>query len=108
MNKIEIQNLFKNMNDEQAADLILSKACKQIGEGDTDIIKVLERCTINLDVVKELGELSPVKLFEIHKEIIKKLEFISDGDGYLEIEKSEECSCDECMYLKSNKEDINE
>ena len=95
MNKAEIQALFKNLSNEQAADLILSKACKHIGPGETDVIKVLNRCIINLDVVKELGELLPERLFEIHKAIIKKLETVSDEGGYLIIEESKECSCNE-------------
>lgn len=105
MNQKEIKDLFSTMTDEQASDLILSKACKHIGPGETDVIKVLNRCIINLDVVKELGELSPERLFKIHKDIMKKLEIVADEGGYLIIEESQECSCNECIYISSDKED---
>lgn len=98
-----MKEFFDSITTDIAADFILSQACKWIGESETDIFKLLSACVINLEIANMEGDMQPAKMFEISEVIMKKLKTIVGGDGYLTLEKQNECN--DCIYKSSTKEE---
>lgn len=83
------ENLSKTLNESSSEDLagfVLTQACSELVDKETDVIEVVSKCVKLLDIINEDSKGAATKLFNVLETIIEHLKEVAEDGGLLTIE----------------------
>lgn len=84
----KLTGIVDGMTDAEAADYVLTAVCMNVNKRELDIIELVTKCTLMLEGLKGVTNISATRLFSILEVIMKLLKEVAGDGGLIEIQEA--------------------